>query len=181
MVRLALVAVLTFVAAPAAAQTTPLHVESNGAPLEVTLVGAEGIPFTCTTPCALYANPGPWELEARGAGVRSVSQTLELGEDGATWNLRAGSSGAYVWGTLLASLGFASLGLSASFVVMALTSAPGDSYNEMMATMIGVMGGLVATGALIGGWSLIGSNLNGVDVSLAPAPGGGLATASGRF
>lgn len=61
---------------------------------------------------ALLANPGTWQLEASGRGVRGAQQTLELDEDGATWSVRAGGSAAYAWGHVLAGFGFGALGLS---------------------------------------------------------------------
>lgn len=172
---LSFVFALALAAAPASAQRAPLAITALGEPMTVTLTGPDGVAVPCNTPCDLAVEPGSYQLEARARGLRTVQATLTAGSEPARWALRSGTSAAFTWGGILTAFGASALGLSAGFVTMALTSAPGDSYNEMMATIMGTMGGLIGGVSLALGIVLIASNVNGVEVSLAPAPGGATA------
>ncbi|MCB9597570.1 MAG: hypothetical protein H6719_32930 [Sandaracinaceae bacterium] len=181
LVTIALVLGAALAASPAAAQRAPVSIVSQSDPMTLTLTGPDGVGVPCSTPCNVELEPGDYQLEARARGLRTTAATLHAGEQAAIWSVRSGGSAAFVWGVILTSFGAAAVGLTVGFVGMALTSAPGDSYNEMMAVILGTMGGLVGGASLIGGVALIASNLNGVEVGLTPTPGGAAARLRAPF
>ncbi|MEZ4337648.1 MAG: hypothetical protein R3B82_13600 [Sandaracinaceae bacterium] len=173
---------LLLVAAPATAQRAPLTITAHGDDaLAVSLTGPDGASVACRTPCRLAAEPGEYRLETEARGLRAVHATLDVGTDAARWDVRAGTGSAFVWGVILTSFGAGAVGIGAGFVALPLASASGDAYNQMMAGIAGGMCGLIGAASLIGGIVLVTSNTNGVDVSLAPAPGGGNASLRLRF
>lgn len=165
---LALASLTSLFAATAAAQRAPLTITSASAPMTLTVDGPDGAQVTCNTPCRLAVEPGAYRLEARAPRLRTTVATLDAGGAAAEWQVVSGTSAAFVWGAILTAFGAAALTVTAAFVAYALTSAPGDSYNEMMGTILGVTGGVISAAALAGGIALLASNTNRVEVALAP-------------
>lgn len=176
-----LTAVFAFASSAAAQSHVPLRIESAGPPMEVELTGADGAYVICETPCALAAEPGSFELEAHGRGVRGTRATLDVTEGGAAWRIRTGGAAAFVWGVILTGFGAAALGVGSVLVAMTLGSAGDDPYNQMMAVIGGAAGGVIGLAALLGGLALVVSNENGVELGLAPTAGGAMAMARLRL
>jgi hypothetical protein len=145
-------------------------VTAAGRPHDVTLERLEepGTAVDCVTPCTLSVWPGRYQLHSGGRGVRSFEDTINVPDAGLDLRLHAASKPKRVWGIVLTGFGGATLALGAVFVASALLSAPGDSYNQSMAAVMGVSTGLIGGGSLITGLLLLDKSRVGMEQGERP-------------
>ncbi len=198
MLRFAPLFALLALAAPDAyaqsANLVPLLVESTGRPQTVAVrpLRADAV-ILCPTPCRLDVAPGPYRLVTQGKRVRTSTIEVTVPAAGLSLRVRAASKPAYAAGWIVGGFGAAATVISSVFVAGALSSAPGDSYNQMFAWILGAMAAVVALPSLVIGIVLVATNRTGVEstasppspagptLGLAPVPGGGLAVGGWAF
>ncbi|CAN5729945.1 hypothetical protein BH11MYX4_BH11MYX4_15680 [soil metagenome] len=128
--------------------------------------------MSCVTPCELGVLPGRYRLRASGRGVRTFTDTIAVPDGGLAMQVRAPSKAGRVSGIVFTGFGAATLALGTAFVLGALLSAPGDSYNQTMAAVVGGMAAVVGGGSLVAGLLLLNGSRTGIEQT-HPSPQAG--------